>query len=304
MKTSHAAFAIAVIFSFALCFSARAQETGHGAIGIPPLNDSSRLIQFDSGKLRTVHTPDNELGGFMQPLTSGLIPSSVKLPKSLTYSPGAIPTMKKLKIDISGYGHDDFINPERTVVFSKNATDRLSLFSANTIGVYKTLLFGNINYYNLNIGANYQFHSSLQGQSGIFYNSTLRDPLPIAGAYANFNYRAADNLWFDGGASYRKTLGNTYGFDQQSLMMELHSRYQIAENWFLNGYGGTPIYQLNKKPGMPTLPAMPQTYYGGTAEYWFKENMGVEGGLIWIRDIFTGKMRPSPKIELKFGPKK
>jgi hypothetical protein len=45
-------------------------------------------------------------------------------------------------------------------------------------------------------------------------------------------------------------------------------------------------------------------YYGGSVEHWFKPTMGVEAGVIWIRDMFSGKMRPQPKLELLFRPGK
>ncbi|MDR1742379.1 MAG: hypothetical protein LBR48_00995 [Dysgonamonadaceae bacterium] len=303
MKTN-ASFVCILFLSFLMVFTAKAQEITPKDLNGFAKNDSVPLIEFDAAKLRPIQTKDSELGGFMRPLTNGITPSLLKLQTPLTYNLNYLPARKKSRIEISGYGRDDLINPERTVVFSTNATDRLSLFSANTIGVYKTLMFGNISYYNLNLGANYRFHSSLSGQGGIFYNATVSDPLPIIGTYANFNYRAADNLWFDGGASYRKTLGNSFGINQQSLMIDLHTRYQVEDQWFLNLYGGMPIYQETGGPGKPMIPAMPEKYYGATAEYWFREDMGAEAGLIWMRNMFTGKMEVRPEIKLKFGPKK
>jgi hypothetical protein len=303
MKTP-APFVCIVALSFLTVFAANAQEIVPKGLNDFAKKDSLSWIEFDANQLRTAQIKNSELGGFMRPLINGITPSPTKLQTPLTYNAYYLPVQRKSRFEISGYGHDDFINPERTAVFSMNTTDRLSLFSANTIGVYKTLMYGNISYYNLNLGANYRFHSSLSGQGGIFYNATVTDPLPIAGLYGNFNYRAADDLWFDGGASYRKTLGNQLGINQQSLMIDLHSRYQVADRWFLNAYGGTPVYQDAGGQGHPMMPAMPQKYYGGTVEYWFNNNVGAEAGIIWVRDMFSGKMRPQPKLELKFGPKK
>ena len=303
MKSPACFVCAAIAFSF-FAFVAKAQEIVPERIKRSVANDSVSQIKFDSGELRTIRAENSELGGFMRPLTNGITPSPIKLQTPLTYNPNYLPINKKSRFKIEGYGHDDFINPERTAVFSMKATDRLSFYSANTLGIYKTLMFGNISYYNLNVGANYRFHSSLSGQGGVFYNSTVRDPLPILGVYSNFNYRAADNLWFDGGASYRKTLGNQFGIMQQSLMIDLHSRYQVADRWFLNAYGGMPVYENDGDQRRGMIPAMPQKYYGGTVEYWFREDMGAEAGLIWIRDMFTGKMRAQPEIKLKFGPKK
>ena len=50
------------------------------------------------------------------------------------------------------------------------------------------------------------------------------------------------------------------------------------------------------------LPMMNTPYFGGTVEHWFKPTMGVEGGMICSRDMMSGKMRPRPKLELKFRP--
>ncbi|MDD3788506.1 MAG: hypothetical protein PHO94_07405 [Petrimonas sp.] len=204
------------------------------------------------------------------------------------------------KVQINGYGHDLFNNSERTAVFSVNPANNLTLYSAATIGVYKTLPFGNINYYNLNLGTAFAISRELTGNGGVFYQSTLKAPLPIAGTYANFAYRPSGIFQIDGGLTYQQTLGNRFNVYQKSLMLDAHARYRLAEDWYINAYGGMPLYQSNNLIGAPMLPMMPRSYYGGTLEYWFQPKMAVEGGIIMQQDMF-GKMHPVPKLEFKFG---
>lgn len=212
---------------------------------------------------------------------------------------GSLPS----NVSISGYGSDFYNNVERTAVFSVTPASNLLLYSAATLDVYKTMPFGNINYYNLNLGAAFAINPSLGGNAGVFYQSNLEMPLPMAGAYVNMNYRATNQLQLRGGVSYRNLQSSPFNLNQQSVMINAHARYQIAEDWFLNGYGGMPVYQNAGNPNMRMHPMMPRSYYGGTVEYWFQENMGVEGGVVWTQDMF-GKLRPSPKFELKFGDRR
>lgn len=299
-------FGIFLAFSFSLL---HAQENNPLNLSGLETNDTIRQITFDINQLKANQTQESELGGFMRPMKSSINPSSMQLPRSLTNNYYYSTYTKRLPISFSGYGSDEFFNPERTLVLSMNVNKRLSFYSANTIGVYRTLMHGNLNHYELNLGANYRFSSVLSGQGGAFFNSMVTNPLPIAGVYSNFNYRAADGLWLDGGMAYKTTLNNMYDVNQKALLMNMHARYQLADDWFLNGYGGLPLYQSNHSDNNRELrnrmlPVMSEKYYGGTVEYWFQKEMGVEAGVIWIRDMFTGKMRPSPKIELKFGPKR
>lgn len=204
------------------------------------------------------------------------------------------------RVQLSGFGNDYMNMSERTAVASANLSNNLTIYSAATLGVYRTPLFGNINYYNLNAGAAFLLNREISGNAGVFYQSTLKNPLPIAGTYVNMAYRPSDVFRLDGGLTYQRTLGNQFGIRQQSVMFDAHARYRLAEDWYLNAYGGMPFGQSNNLHGMPMLPMMPRPYYGGTLEYWFQPKMGVEGGIIMQQDMF-GKMKPVPKIEFKFG---
>lgn len=212
---------------------------------------------------------------------------------------GSLPS----NVSISGYGSDFYNNVERTAVFSVTPASNLLLYSAATLGVYKTLPFGNINYYNINLGAAFAINSSLDGNAGVFYRSNLGIPLPMMGAYLNMNYRATNQLQLKGGVSYNNLQSPQFNLSQQSLMINAQARYQIAEDWFLNGYGGMPVYHNAGSPNMLMHPMMPRLYYGGTVEYWFQPQIGIEGGVIWQQDMF-GKLRPMPKFELKFGDRR
>jgi len=62
------------------------------------------------------------------------------------------------------------------------------------------------------------------------------------------------------------------------------------------------VKQNSNQSNRPMMPMMNTHYYGGFVEHWFKPTMGVEAGMIWMRDIFSGKIRPQPKLELLFRP--
>ena len=93
-----------------------------------------------------------------------------------------------------------------------------------------------------------------------------------------------------------------FNLNQSAVMIDLHGRYRLSDDWYVNGYGGMPVMQNNNQPNRSMLPMMNTPYYGGSVEYWFKPTVGVEGGMIWMRDMFSGKMRAQPKLELHFRP--
>ncbi|HBU46247.1 MAG TPA: hypothetical protein DEB36_10860, partial [Porphyromonadaceae bacterium] len=103
-------------------------------------------------------------------------------------------------------------------------------------------------------------------------------------------------------AGFMKTGANMFNLNQSAVLIDLHARYRLSDDWFLNAYGGFPVTQKTNRPGVPMMPMMDNTHYGGTVEYWFQPTVGAEAGLIWVRDMFSGKMRPQPKLELKFRP--
>ncbi|MDO5664443.1 MAG: hypothetical protein Q4G63_04190 [Bacteroidia bacterium] len=202
-------------------------------------------------------------------------------------------------VNIGGYGHDFYNNVEQTATFSVGTSQHLTLYSAATLGVHKTLMYGNINYYNIDVGGAFSLSPTMGGNAGVFYRSNLEMPLPMAGAYLNMNYRATERLQLYGGASYRNLNLLPFNMQQELAMLNLRIRYQIADNLYINAYGGTPFYKNTGAQGMPMHPMMPQPYFGGTLEYWFNQNFGVEGGMVWEQDMF-GKLRPKPKFELLF----
>lgn len=197
----------------------------------------------------------------------------------------------------------DFINSKsRTAIASMMPTPNLLLHSSTTLGMVETPMFGKGYYYILDAGARYMINPALMmGISG-GYNSNF-DEIPFWNIGMNASYQMNRNLMFDGGATYLKTAGNQYNVNQSAVMLDLHGRYRLSDDWYLNAYGGMPVMKHNNQSG-PMLPMMNTPYYGGSAEYWFKPTMGVEGGMIWVRDMFSGKMRPQPKLELLFRPGK
>lgn len=198
----------------------------------------------------------------------------------------------------------DFITSKsRTAIATMMPSRNLMLHSSTTLGLVETPMFGKGNYYILDAGARYMINPALMmGISG-GYNSNF-NVMPFWNIGINASYQMNHNLMFDGGVNYLKTAGNLYNVNQSAIMIDLHSRYRISDDWYLNAYGGLPVMKQNNQSDRPMMPMMNTPYYGGSVEYWFKPTMGVEGGMIWKRDMFSGKMRPQPKLELLFRPGK
>jgi hypothetical protein len=196
----------------------------------------------------------------------------------------------------------DFINTKsRTAIATTMPMPNLLLHSSATIGMVETPFFGKGYYYILDAGARYAINPALtMGISG-GYDSNF-DVMPLWNAGIDASYQVNRNLMFDGGLTYMKMARNDFSLNQSAVMIDLHGRYRLNDDWYLNAYGGMPILQNNNQPDRPMIPMMNTPYYGGSVEYWFKPTMGVEGGMIWKRDMFSGKMRPQPKLELLFKP--
>lgn len=196
----------------------------------------------------------------------------------------------------------DFINTKsRTAIASMMPSSRLLLHSSAALGMVETPFFGKGYYYILDAGARYAISPALtMGISG-GYNSNF-GAMPFWNTGINANYQVNRNLMLDGGVTYIQTAGNRYDINQSAIMLDLHGRYRLNDDWYVNAYGGLPVRQKNNRPESSMMPMMNTPYYGGSLEYWFKPTVGVEGGMIWIRDMFSGKMRPQPKLELHFRP--
>lgn len=198
----------------------------------------------------------------------------------------------------------DFINSKsRTAVAATMPASNLLLHSSATLGLVETPWLGKGNYYILNAGANYfispAFNIGITGG----YNSNF-GTLPIWNAGIDASYMLHPNMTIDGGLRYLQTGQNNFGLNQSALLVDLHGRYCLDDDWYLNAYGGMPVRQSNNQPQRPMLPMMHTPYYGGSVEHWFNSTTGVEAGVIWMRDMFSGKMRPQPKLELLFRPRK
>lgn len=203
----------------------------------------------------------------------------------------------------NGVASDFIFSKSRTAIATTMPSQRLLLHSSATIGIIETPFFGKANFYSLNAGGIYAVSSSLNLGLRGGYNSNY-DIIPTWNIGADVSYIINSNLMVDGSISYTETANNYFGVNQGAFTADLHGRYRINNDWFLNAYGGAPIKQFNNNPTQPMLPLMNTPYFGGTVEHWFKPTMGVEGGMIWSRDMMSGKMRPRPKLELKFRPGK
>ena len=196
----------------------------------------------------------------------------------------------------------DFINAKsRTAVATMLPSPRLLLYSSLTLGLVETPFFGKGNYYNLNAGTQYIVSPAFTLGASSSYHSDFGF-LPHWSTGIDASYQINRNLMIDGGITYMSTASNMFNMNQSAVTVDMHGRYRISDYWFLNGYGGMPVHQNNNHPNRPMMPMMNTPYYGGSVEHWFKPTMGVEAGMIWMRDMFSGKMRPQPKLELLFRP--
>lgn len=235
-----------------------------------------------------------------------LNPAENFIPQFTPYQRFNLPTPPKDNINlppIQWHGvASDFINVKsRTAIAATMPSPRLLLHSSATLGLVETPFFGKGNYYILDAGASYSVNSRLVlGVSG-GYNSNF-ETMPFWNTGINAAYQVSPNLMIDGGVTYVSTANNLHGLNQWSVNLDLHGRYRITNDIYFNAYGGMPVSQSNNRQNMPMMPMMNSPYYGGSFEYWFKPAVGVEGGVIMIRDMFSGRMRPQPKLELLFRP--
>lgn len=221
----------------------------------------------------------------------------------ITVSPNAFPTVEAPRVHWTGAASDFINSKSRTAVAMIMPTPNFSLYSSATLGLVETPYFGKANYYILNAGANYMISSDLSVGLRSGYNSDF-GVIPYWNVGADAAYRINPNFSVDGAVNYISTAGNRFGLKQTAILVDLHGRYRLADDWFINAYGGMPVSQTNNQGPRPMLPMMNTPYYGGSVEYWVKPTVGIEGGVIWKRDMFTGKMRPLPKLELHFRPGK
>lgn len=220
---------------------------------------------------------------------------------NITITPYSTHTTDAPKVQWHGASSDFIHSRSRTAIATTMPLPRLLLYSSLTLGVVETPYFGKGTYYVLNAGANYRISSQLNATLRGGYNSNF-GVLPMINAGADISYMPSDLLLLEGGVTYLQTANNAFNIDQSAFLLDLHGRYRIADDWYVHAYGGLPVSQKTNTPQRPMMPMMNNAYYGGSVEYWFQPTMGVEAGMIWMRDMFSGKMRPQPKLELHFRP--
>ena len=207
-------------------------------------------------------------------------------------------------IGITGFGLNSLTNINRTAMFSMEADRNLMFYFASTLGVIRTLPYGNISYYNIDVGAAFLLNHAISGSAGVFYRNTLQFPMPITGGYLHLFYQVTDGLQVFGSGTFQNIQMNHPGVSQQALMLEGRLRQRLTDRWYVNAYGGTPVLQNSGRVGMPMNPMMTMTYYGASVEHWFNEGLGMEGGVVWVRSMFTGQMQAQPRLHLHARPRR
>jgi len=69
------------------------------------------------------------------------------------------------------------------------------------------------------------------------YNSNFGS-LPYWNSGISADYRVTPNLSVDGGLTYLKSAANPFSVNQSALLLDLHGRYRLTDDWYLNAYGG------------------------------------------------------------------
>ncbi len=221
--------------------------------------------------------------------------------EDFSITPIVMPRTEPIGVNFYGAGYDDIFSKNRTVAAAYSPAQRLNLHAATTLGLVETPFFGKANYYILNAGANYLLAPNLMAGISGTYNSDF-GVLPFWNVSTDLQYIASRNFMIEGSVGYTQTAGNRYNVNQSAINLDLHARQRITNDWYLNAYGGMPLRQRTNTPQRPMMPIMNNKYYGATIEHWFTPTVGAEAGMIWVRDMFSGKMRPQPKLELKFRP--
>ena len=216
-------------------------------------------------------------------------------------NPYLVPRTQVSNLQFHGAANDAIFSKSRTAIASYAPLPRLVMFSGATLGLVETPFFGKGNYYILNAGANYLISPQLNAGISGMYNSDF-GVLPFWNVSADLQYLVSRNLMLESSVGYMQTAPNMFQLKQSAVLVDLHARQRLTDDWYLNAYGGFPVAQSSSRSGAPIMPALNNTYYGGTVEYWFQPTVGAEAGLIWVRDMFSGKMRAQPKLELKFRP--
>ncbi|MDO5522668.1 MAG: hypothetical protein Q4G48_01330 [Bacteroidia bacterium] len=295
MKTAHI-FIFLFFLSFLAIQRTNAQENPVRKDSLKSIPDAPLPLQSDSAAMEgvsiTIPTIHPILGkdGFQYNRFSDFSVNPYRMPRTGTSG-----------VRFSGAGSDNINSKSRTAIAAYSPVNRLNIYTAATLGLVETPFFGKGNYYILNAGANYLIAPNLNAGLSAMYNSDF-NVLPFWNVSADLQYMPDRNLMLEGSVGYMKTGANAFNLNQSAVLVDVHARYRLSDDWFLNAYGGFPVSQSTNRPAMPMAPMMNNTHYGGTVEYWFQPTVGAEAGLIWVRDMFSGKMRPQPKLELKFRP--
>ncbi len=271
---------------------------------IPVKNDS--LKREVSPKIHSQGTDSLKSGSIslklprLNPVTN-LQPQFTPHQRFTINMPYRTPDSSLPRIQWSGVASDFITSKSRTAIAATMPTPNLLLHSSTTLGLVETPWFGKGNYYILNAGASYAISPLLNmGIRGGYYSDF--GILPLWNVEIDAAYMLHPNMTIDGELRYVHTGQNDFRLNQSALLIDLHARYRLHDDWYLNAYGGMPVRQNNNQPQGPMLPTMNTPYYGGSVEHWFNSTTGMEAGMIWMRDMFTGKMRAQPKLELLFRP--
>ncbi len=271
---------------------------------IPVKNDS--LKREVSPKIHSQGTDSLKSGSIslklprLNPVTN-LQPQFTPHQRFTINMPYRTPDSSLPRIQWSGVASDFITSKSRTAIAATMPTPNLLLHSSTTLGLVETPWFGKGNYYILNAGASYAISPMLNMGIRGGYHSDF-GTLPLWNVGIDATYMLHPNMAINGELRYVHTGQNDFTLNQSALLIDLHARYRLHEDWYLNAYGGMPVKQNNNQPQRPMLPTMNTPYYGGSVEHWFNSTTGVEAGMIWMRDMFTGKMRAQPKLELLFRP--
>jgi len=140
-------------------------------------------------------------------------------------------------------------------------TRNLLLHSSATLGLIETPWFGKGTYFILDAGARYAISPALNVELRGGYNSDFGS-LPYWNAGIDASYMLTPSLMIDGSMTYMQTATNSFNINQSAVLIDLHGRYRLNNDWYLNAYGGMPVRQENNQQRQPMMPMMNTPYYG------------------------------------------
>ena len=238
-----------------------------------------------------------------------------RFPFANDYKTGGIMPLSATTWITGGSSRETFLMgsiTQTTGMYNNQLTDDLSIATGATIKKYElggkqyndvslnALLSYRLNrQMNISLYGNYSVHRN-DGNYGSFLEGFYPESpgeinhffKPINTAALNFNYQVTDRLSLSTGTYYSQYTLPYHSYEDYGVNGRLG--YQVNDHIKLNVMGGRSL--KGEEFLSPTMKINPNAYYGGSMEFMFNNNFGVESGIIRELDMWTGKWTNKPFI--------